>query len=137
MAASRATGVERRWLWHASRADVVPKILTQGFNRSFAGYNACAYGKGVYFARDADYSTNDTYSKPDEHGVKRMFACRVAVGVPTKGERDALTPPVRDGDLLYDSTVNNVSDPTILVMYHDSQAYPEYLLKFRRRVART
>ena len=44
---------ERCWLWHGSNAEVVDKILQQGFNRSFCGKNATAYGKGVYFARDA------------------------------------------------------------------------------------
>lgn len=44
---------ERRWLFHGTQSDVIPKIEKQGFNRSFAGKNAVAYGKGVYFARDA------------------------------------------------------------------------------------
>lgn len=37
---------ERSWLWHGSNADVVRKITQQGFNRSFCGRNATAYGKG-------------------------------------------------------------------------------------------
>lgn len=41
---------ERSWLWHGSNVEVVGKILNQGFNRSFCGKNATAYGKGVYFA---------------------------------------------------------------------------------------
>ena len=43
---------ERKWLWHGTNAEVMDKILQQGFNRSFCGKNATAYGKGVYFARD-------------------------------------------------------------------------------------
>ena len=46
------------------------------------------------------------------------------------GKRDALTPDVRSGHKLYDSTVNNQNDPGIFVTYHDAQAYPEYLIKF-------
>merc|ERR1712025_807534 len=44
---------ERAWLFHGCHPDVVPNIMQQGFNRSFCGRNATAYGKGVYFARDA------------------------------------------------------------------------------------
>jgi poly [ADP-ribose] polymerase 10/14/15 len=44
---------ERVWLFHGTEEDTVEKIVQQGFNRSFAGKNATAYGKGVYFARDA------------------------------------------------------------------------------------
>ena len=45
--------LERVWLFHGTDEDTVEKIIHQGFNRSFAGKNATAYGKGVYFARDA------------------------------------------------------------------------------------
>ena len=38
-------------------SDLAPKILQQGFNRSFCGKHNTLYGKGVYFARDASYST--------------------------------------------------------------------------------
>lgn len=53
---------ERCWLWHGTNADVMDKIMQQGFNRSFCGKNATMYGKGVYFARDASYSAYPTYA---------------------------------------------------------------------------
>ena len=121
---------ERVWLFHGCRPDVVPKIVAQGFNRSFCGRNATVYGKGVYFARDARYSAQPQYSTPDAHGHQHIFACRVVVGEYCLGKRDALTPDVRSGHTLYDSTVNNQSDPSIFVTYHDAQAYPEFLIKF-------
>merc|ERR1712167_489021 len=52
-----AARFERRWLFHGTDQDTVPKITQQGFNRSFCGKNATAYGKGVYFARDSEYSS--------------------------------------------------------------------------------
>ena len=39
---------------------------------------------------------------------------------------------VRQGHQLYDSTVNNVGNPQIFVTYHDAQAYPEYLVRFKQ-----
>lgn len=51
---------------------------------------------------------------------------------------DALTPDLRDPtkNMLYDSTVglltgDTMSSPSIYVTYHDSQAYPEYLIAFK------
>ena len=29
-----------------------------------------------------------------------------------------------------DTTVNNIQNPEIFVIYHDAQAYPEYLLTY-------
>ena len=46
-----------------------------------------------------------------------------------KGVKNALTPDLRNAakNQLYDSTVDNVRDPSIFVTYHDAQAYPEYM----------
>ena len=121
---------ERVWLFHGCRPDVVPKIVAQGFNRSFCGRNATVYGKGVYFARDARYSAQPQYSTPDAHGHQHIFACRVVVGEYCLGKCDARTPDERSGHTLYDSTVNNLRNPEIFVTYHDAQAYPEFLIKF-------
>ena len=97
---------------------------------NFCGKNATMYGKGVYFARDASYSSSTTYSKPNAKGEQHMFLVRVVIGEYSLGKKDALTPDVRTGHQLFDSTVNNMQDPSIFVTYHDAQAYPEYLVKF-------
>ena len=46
-----------------------------------------------------------------------------------KGIKHAVTPAMRNAlkNQLYDSTVDNVNDPSIFVTYHDAQAYPEYM----------
>ena len=129
----------RAWLFHGCPSDVVPKILQQGFNRSFCGKNATLYGKGVYFARDASYSTFPLYCAPDAQGVQTIFLVRAVVGQWSKGVKDALTPEVRDvaRNMLYDCTVDNVRDPSIFVTYHDAQAYPEYMIKFSQTTQHT
>jgi len=67
-----------------------------------------------------------------------MMACRVIVGEYCPGTRDALTPDIRDQktQTLYDTTVgllsnDTMANPSIYVTYHDAQAYPEYLIKFK------
>ncbi len=42
--------------------------------------------------------------------------------------QDALTPAVRHGNQLYDSTVDDVQNPSIYVTYNDSQVYPDVLI---------
>ena len=125
---------ERRWLWHGTNADTVDKIVQQGFNRSFCGKNATVYGKGVYFARDASYSSCDTYSPEDSARRKYILACSVVVGEFCRGRTNARTPDLRDAakNILYDSTVDNPSRPSLYVTYHDAQCYPEYLIVFKK-----
>lgn len=125
---------ERKWLWHGTNYEVMDKILQQGFNRSFCGKNATMYGKGVYFARDASYSACTVYAQPDRSGLQYVLACRVIVGEYCRGKKDALTPDIRDAKShsLFDSTVDNTAAPSLFVTYHDAQAYPEYLIVFKR-----
>ena len=131
-AADAARNYVRNWLFHGCPSDVVPKILQQGFNRSFCGANATLYGKGVYFARDASFSTYPLYCKPDAEGVQTCFLVRAAVGEWCKAKRDDITPGVRNvaKNILYDSTVDNLQNPSIFVLYHDAQTYPEYIVRF-------
>ena len=62
-----------------------------------------------------------------------MFLVRVVVGQYCLGQKDQIAPDVRQGHQLYDTTVDRMtSSPGIYVTYHDAQAYPEYLVKFRQ-----
>jgi len=129
-----AQSLVRNWLFHGCSGDVTANIIQGGFNRSFAGRNATMYGKGVYFARDASYSTYPLYSQRDANDVQSIFLARVVVGEYCLGVQDAITPDVRDAatSALYDSTVDNLQNPNIFVTYNDGQAYPEYLVKFKQ-----
>ena len=140
-----AGNLEIAWVFHACGCDagVVENIIAGGFNRSYAGKNATVYGPGSYFARDTSYSARSTYSPPDEHGVQRIFMCRLAIGsaCPVDPGYDDKEPPVRDGDpmlgvgtLKHDTTTNkNFKDglPEIMVAFKDNQAMAEYLVAFR------
>ena len=101
-----AARYERVWLFHGTDEDTVPMICQMGFNRSFCGKNATVYGKGVYFARDASYSSSTTYSQPNAQGMQHMFLCRIVIGEYCRGVQNALAPPARNGPVLFDSTSN-------------------------------
>ena len=90
---------------------------------------------GTYFARDASYSANSTYSKPDSHGRKHMYYARVLVGEYTVGNSSMTVPPPKNPQLdphtLFDSLVDNSQNPSIFVVGPDAQSYPEYLIIFK------
>lgn len=94
---------------------------------------ATAYGRGVYFARDASYSARDTYAAPDVKGHRHMYLARVLTGEYTTGQSNFLVPPAKDPQnpaVLYDSVVDNAQSPGIFVIFYDPQAYPEYHIEF-------
>lgn len=93
---------------------------------------ATKYGKGVYFARDASYS--HFYAKPpDANGQRHLYYVQVLTGEYTLGSESMIVPPLKSsqGNLQYDSTVDNTANPTIFVVYHDSQNYPAYVVNYR------
>lgn len=93
---------------------------------------AAMFGQGVYFAVDADYSAQ-RYSPPDTAGMKRVYVARVLTGRYTRGDSSMKRTPPRGTDPTdcFDSLVNNQQQPSMFVIFHDDQAYPEYLVTFR------
>ena len=94
---------------------------------------ATVYGKGVYFARDAEYSARDTYSPCDRKGYKYIYLARVLTGEFTRGAGGMLVPPPKDpqnSHITYDSVVDNVASPCIFVVFQDAQNCPDYLITF-------
>ena len=94
---------------------------------------ATKYGSGVYFARDASYSTSPTYSPPDGAGKRYMYLARVLAGEYTTGRHGMITPPAKGSDVTdtYDTVVDNTGSPSIFVVFYDNQCYPDYLITFK------
>uniref|UniRef100_A0A674E9F9 Poly [ADP-ribose] polymerase n=1 Tax=Salmo trutta TaxID=8032 RepID=A0A674E9F9_SALTR len=122
-----------RKLFHGACYTTIDKINELGFNRSYAGKNAALYGDGTYFAVKANYSASDTYSKPDPQGQKYVYLCRVLTGDFTTGKPGMKVPPPKSTTTiqLYDSVTDGVSPPSMFIIFHDNQAYPEYLITFK------
>ena len=121
-------------LFHGTDDETIAKI-TRGQNQCFdrAYTTVHAYGKGVYFARDALYSANPHYSKVGRDGNQRMILAKVAVGKSTRGLSGMVAPPERDvgTHTLYNSTVDSTSNPRIFVVYNDAAAYPAFIVTFK------
>ena len=93
---------------------------------------ATVYGKGVYFARDAKYSVN--YASADSSGMRQMYYASVLTGEYCIGNQNMLEPPPKNAQnplVLFDSTVDNQANPTLYVVYLDTQVYPHYLITFQ------
>uniref|UniRef100_A0A3P9KXB9 Poly [ADP-ribose] polymerase n=1 Tax=Oryzias latipes TaxID=8090 RepID=A0A3P9KXB9_ORYLA len=120
-----------RVLFHGTSANSIDLINDKGFNRSYAGLHAAAFGKGSYFAVNPAYSAQG-YAKPDNQGHKRMYQARVLVGDFTQGNSGLIVPPSKSGQSadLYDSVTDNKNPPSMFVVFNDIQAYPEYLITF-------
>ena len=126
----------RRTLFHGTRCrgDVLAKIINDpdaGFLPLKSGSRTGAkYGDGTYFARDARYS--DDYAARLPTGEKQMLAVDVVVGRWAQGRQGLNECPLVRGErfVRHNCLVNDVTDPTIFVIQHSSQAYPAHLITY-------
>eukprot|EP01084_Bolivina_argentea_P277646 474085_1 len=123
--------LNERELFHGTAENVMTLIAKEGFRKEFS--SIAMFGKGTYFARDANYSMD--YSYRNDNGVYKMFLCRVICGESALGNNNyELTNwPKKSSGLIYDCLVNNQSDPSIFVIHEDYRAYPMYVVHFRRK----
>lgn len=127
-------GAHEKFLYHGTTQDNCSSIVETGFNRRFSGQNATSYGHGTYFALNASYSAHPTYSKPAADGTQLMFVVRVLTGIYTQGQSNMRVPPLRNSQNShdrYDSVVDKMDNPNMFVVFHDNQAYPDYLITFK------
>ena len=111
------------------------KIYVKIFKKSVTfKFIAVRFGNGVYFAKEAWYSSRKQYAVPDGEGLQYMYIAKVLAGSYTKGKEGLIVPPPIDAsnpNICYDSVVDNVTNPLIYVVFYDYQHYPEYLITFK------
>ncbi|XP_032379727.1 protein mono-ADP-ribosyltransferase PARP10 [Etheostoma spectabile] len=132
----RATYPEiERTLYHGTSEKCVKEICVHGFNRSFCGKNATVWGQGVYFAVNSALSVQEQYSPPNADGYKFVFVSKVLTGDYTRGDHSMKTAPLKETDgipLRYDSVTDDITKPSMFVIFNDTQAFPEYLITCQR-----
>ncbi|CAF1433138.1 unnamed protein product [Adineta ricciae] len=111
---------ERR-LYHGCSHSAADSIIQDCFNRSFAGTHGATYGVGLYFSSNAAYCSR--FCEANLNGERCMFVARVLIGRATQGDRSIRSRPIG-----FDSTTDGNH---IFVVYHDAQAYAEYLITFK------
>uniref|UniRef100_A0A671W3Q5 Poly [ADP-ribose] polymerase n=1 Tax=Sparus aurata TaxID=8175 RepID=A0A671W3Q5_SPAAU len=127
-------GAREKLLYHGTTRNNCDSIMKTGFNRSFAGQNGTSCGHGTYFAVHASYSAQPTFSKPAADGSQLLFVARVLTGVSTRGSSDMKVPLPRGRRQSHDrcdSVVDRIDNPSMYVVFHDNQAYPDYLITFK------
>uniref|UniRef100_A0A8C6PQQ0 Poly [ADP-ribose] polymerase n=1 Tax=Nothobranchius furzeri TaxID=105023 RepID=A0A8C6PQQ0_NOTFU len=120
-------GAGEKLLYHGTSQETCTAIKTKGFNRT------TAFGHGTYFAVNASYNANATYSRPAADGTQAVFVARVLTGMYTVGHSAMRVPPPRSSQQphdCYDSVVDRIDNPSTFVVFHDNQAYPDYLITF-------
>lgn len=60
-----------------------------------------------------------------------MYLCKVLTGDYAPGQQNMSVPPAKGTDDMFDSVVDRTVNPTMFVIFHDTQAYPEYLITFK------
>lgn len=106
-------------LFHGTSENNIELIASNGFDPTFN--KRAAYGYGVYFAKNASYSSAYMTSvRPENHTF--MFMCDVLVG-----KQGTLC---KQGDLNIDNNVDKLSDPTIVTTVYKDGAYPRYIIAF-------
>ena len=81
------------------------------------------YGVGCYFSTTSNYAMS--YSKGPRD--KFVILAKVVTGRYQLGNQSTQR---RHLQRRCHSTVDNQSNPTIFVVYHDASAYPEYVIKY-------
>ena len=124
--------INEKNLFHGTTPDSVEAICKQNFDWRLHGRNASKYGEGSYFAVNASYS--HSYAKRDGNMSQFIFLTKVLVGSYTQGHSSYRRPPPKQqsdpASDLYDSCVDNKSNPTIFVVFDTDQFYPEYIIQY-------
>lgn len=118
-------------LFHGTRAADPKLIYASEDGLDFRFSNAGAYGNGIYFANNSQYSSNYAYQVP---GTQQwvMFVCLVLVGdsVQLQPSNAYKMPPNKPGSQIerYDS-INNGPGGHYIV-YDNLKCYPGYLITY-------
>ena len=62
-----------------------------------------------------------------------MIQARVVTGDWCQGDSSLKAAPYKPGSRTeqYDSVVDNIKNPTMFIVFNDTSAYPEYIIKFK------
>ena len=120
---SRRSSINEATLFHGTKENNVTNIATNGFDPLYN--KTSAYGKGTYFAKDASYSMN--YMHPNSEGISFMFVCSVLLGTSCIGSSN-----LRIDTDKYDSAVDRLTDPSIVVTPYKDACYPKYIVAFHK-----
>lgn len=137
--AKHTTSINERWMWHGTTSDNALQIMTRGFDRGYSTIQQ--YGRGTYFHQDTSYSWD--YARKDvvvsdtnQQNQRVIILSRVLQGKAQLGSPAKTHTDLRDDGTghRYDSFSNQADNIVVLADGSDSQAFPEFMLRFRRQL---
>ena len=129
--------INEKRLFHGTSSTPPEKIFrsSQGFD--FRYCTRGMWGTGTYFAVNASYSDNYTFSSA---GSKQLILAKVLTGETYRSSPDSSLkkPPVKKHtpssgtfvDELYDSVSGLANGSDIFIIYDHEKAYPDYLITY-------
>jgi len=114
-------------LWHGTTTETVNNICEKGFVKDLSVTKEL--GKGVYFAKDPQYSIDKQNLQFDNHNKHaELLYCRIICGESVLGKESFLKPPAKEHVdwryEQYETMVDDKCNPTIYVCCTNYQAYP-------------
>jgi len=134
------TSLNEAWLWHGTSAAGAEGITSEDFCVDLAGTNAgTLYGRGVYLAEAC--SKSDEYATEDADDIRHLLLVRSTLG--NVRYVDDIQPDV--DNLVQSCTMDGAFFDSVLgdrektrktyrefIVYDDDQAYPSYILRYKR-----
>ncbi len=133
--------VNEKELFHGTRGND-PKLIYEGENGFDMRYsNQGMWGTANYFAVNANYSNNYSYTTSD--GCKEIFFVKVLTGdsyrcvsngslrKPPQKPRGSAGGKVHFTNMDYDSVTGDTNGSQVFMTYDNDKAYPAYLIKYQ------
>ena len=118
------------WVVHGAPGHSVESIKQTGLDRIHnKGGGRSRMGIATYTALRWDISMDDDYSPPDGQNIKHFFLCRALPGrscVEVGAMHNMKSAPQG-----FDTTVDDVVNPSILAIYDNARVIPEFHIKMR------
>lgn len=114
-------------LFHGTTSQAALTIVNHGYDPSYS--KRCAYGIGIYFAKNAATSCAymDVGQTKSGFELSYMLVNTVLIGRMTQGQYDSVC-----NLQTADCQVDNIQSPTILSIPRKEQAIPNYLVTFHK-----
>jgi len=129
-------GTHTCWAFHGAAPSAIESVVTNpvaGFQPLASGTRgASLWGLGTYFARDARYVADGGFcGEPSPTGTYQMLMCLLATGIPCLGDPQHYgVLPFRVRPHRYNSSVDSLANPEVIVIQHPGAALPGYLITF-------
>jgi hypothetical protein len=118
--------VKESLLFHGTKEHIISHIVNVGFESS--RNVTSAYGKGTYFAKNANYSKN--YSTTSNDDISFMIISKVALCKGCQGKANQNIDQAR-----FDHAFDSQQNPSIYVIPNDSAALPVYVVAFHKNAS--